>query len=145
MPGLPTIGRNETASFPFAGGDGQGIVCAIGGFNRQVVMAVPAAARQPQAQRIALGGVPFKGEAVAGPGIEYAGAALAQGSGVEFGTARRARTELKRLKPGVSIELEPGFVSEVESIPFVQGEERVCGPQELLGDRSWILQDVFDD
>src|ERR1035438_10415455 len=98
MPGLPTLGGNETASFPFAGGNGQGIVCAIGGFNRQVVMAVPAAARQPQAQRIALRGVPFEGEAVAGAGIEDAGTALAQRAGVELGAARQTLFELERLK-----------------------------------------------
>src|ERR1035441_8824600 len=107
-------------------------------------MAVPAAARQPQSQRIALRGVPFEGEPVAGAGIKDARAALAQGSGIEFGTAGRARFELKRLEPGVSIELEAGFFSEIEPIPLMQGEQRVCGPDEFLSDRSWILQDVFD-
>src|ERR1017187_7986722 len=107
-------------------------------------MAVPAAARQPQAQRIALGGVPFEVEAVARAGIEDTGAALAQRPGVELGTSGRTLFEFKRLKPGVSIEEEAGFVGGVEPVPLIQCEERVCGPEEFLSDRTWILEDVFD-
>src|ERR1035438_2138405 len=107
-------------------------------------MAVPAAARQPQTQCIALGGVPFEGEAVPGAGIEDAGTALAQGASIELGTSGRTLFEFKRLKPGVSIQEEAGFVGEVEPVPLVQCEERVCGPEEFLSDRTWILEDVIN-
>ena len=66
----------DAAAFAGGGSHDEGVCRSVGGFESQVVMAVPAAARQPEAQRIALGGVPLQGEPVSGARIEHAGNAL---------------------------------------------------------------------
>jgi len=135
--------RGERAALVAGGGGGQIISVAIGGFDREMMVAVPAAAGEPEAESVVFLRVPLDLETVTGLAIMDGGPAFVDGRGENFGAKIGRKGGGDIIHPSLAVEEGARGGGKIQLIAGLQAQERMDGPQEALARVAAVGQLVF--